>query len=330
MNNKNKWRCVFYGGLTILIACSLTAMIYMPGQSYNGPFPAPTLEQKKLALHFRDHINQFALVPHNSTHIAGLHNAEQFVENQLKSIGYNNLVVQSYQDIQFKNFEVTIEPKSTLKGTVVIGAHYDSAYESPGADDNGSSVVILLELAKRFKEKFNSEHIRLKIVFFTNEEPPFFKSSIMGSAKYAKILYEKKEPIIAMYSFDALGFYSEDKNTQHYPFLFAPFYPSKGNFVGFVGNISSRKLIVDSLTAFRSKAQFPSEGVSAWEKIPGIDYSDHTSFYQYNWPALMVTDTAFNRNNSYHTPKDNADTLDYIKMAQLTDELEKMFRTMYE
>ena len=88
--------------------------------------------------------------------------------------------------------------------------------------------------------------------------------------------------------------------------------------------------MVDSLTAFRKDAKFPSEGVSALESIPGIDYSDHSSFYTYGWPALMITDTAFNRNEHYHTPNDSVDTLDYIKMAQLTDELEKMFRELYE
>lgn len=325
-----KYRYRFYLLIFLIVLLSLYLMTYMPGKSYSGNFPEPTTKQLELAKKYHEQVIYFASEPHNSTHYKALWKTEQFIENTLKENGFKNITVQTYQPIQFKNYEVVIEPKNKATQTVVIGAHYDSAGEAPGADDNGSSVVILLELAKRFHEQFNNNNTRLRIVFFTNEEPPFFKSSLMGSAKYARYLYEIKEPVIAMYAFDAMGYYKEEKGTQHYPFMFAPFYSNKGNFIGFVGNLSSRKLVVDSLTAFRKDAKFPSEGVSALQYIPGIDFSDHVSFYYYNWPALMITDTAFNRNETYHKKTDTPETLDYIKMAQLTDELEKMFRQLYE
>jgi Peptidase family M28 len=325
-----KTRYKIYAGILVTIALGLYAMTYMPGKSYSGAFPAPTQKQTQLSQDFKRQLEQFATVPRNNGYWPGLKQAETFIQSEIKQMGFENALVQEYgPNNNFKNFEVTINPLKEVTGTVVIGAHYDTAFEAPGADDNASSVVILLELAKRFKS-FKSEHTRLKLVFFTNEEPPHFKTELMGSVRYAKMLYDNKEPVIGMYAFDALGYFKEEAGTQHYPFMFAPFYADKGNFVGFVGNLSSRSLIVDSLTAFRKDAKFPSEGVSAWEKIPGIDYSDHWSFNRHGWPALMVTDTAFNRNHSYHTKDDTIDTLDLVKMAQLTDELEKMFRTMYE
>lgn len=325
-----KKRVIIYGTLISAIIGGLYAMTYMPGQSYQGIQPHPTSNQIQLAQHYKEQLNSFATMPHNSQHLTALKNTEDYIYSQIQVAGYKDIVIQKYLDIDSKNFEVTLNPTGQHTGTVVIGAHYDSAHDSPGADDNGSSVVILLELAKRFQEKYNSHHTRLKIVFFANEEPPFFGLGTMGSQLYAKKLHEAKETVIAMYAFDALGFYSDKKGTQHYPYMFAPFYSSVGNFVGFVGNLESRKLVVDSLTAFRQEAKFPSEGISTFAKIPGIDFSDHRSFYEYNWPALMVTDTAYNRNLSYHTPNDTIDKLDLIKMAQLTDELEKMFRKLYE
>ena len=305
-------------------------MIDMPDKSYKGDFPPPSLSQQELSQKYLFQLNQFATEPRNVEHIAGLRKAEDFIIQNLKNNGFDNILIQSYQDVEFKNFEVSIEPFKEATQTVVIGAHYDSAGNANGADDNASSVVILLELAKRFKEKFNSNHTRIKIVFFTNEEPPFFKGSLMGSAKYARLLYEKKEPVIGMYSFDALGYFKEEENTQDYPLLFSAFYPSKGNFVAFVGNLSSRDLIRKSVSTFRETAKFPSEGISAWQYIPGIDYSDHVSFYHYGWKGMMITDTAFHRNHHYHTTEDTIDKLDLIKMAQLTDELEIMFRKLYE
>lgn len=325
-----KIRIFIYISIILFLIVCCYAMTYMPGKSYNGSFPSLTANQIALANKYQEQLENFSVKPHNSQNLSELKKVENYLENQLKEIGFKDVVVQKYLDMEAKNFEVTIEPKDEVKNTIVIGAHYDSADISPGADDNGSSVVILIELAKRFKEKFDTKHTRIRIVLFANEEPPFFGVGLMGSKLYAKSLIEKKENITAMYALDALGYYREEEGTQHYPYMFSPFYPSKGNFVAFVGNLHSRSLVVNTLSSFRKNAKFPSEGISALGNIPGISYSDHRSFYQYGIPALMITDTAFNRNPHYHTAQDTIDKLDLGKMAQLTDELEIMFRDLYE
>lgn len=325
-----KLRIFIYIAIILFFVLCFYLMTYMPGKSYAGSFPVLTKSQIILANKYQEQLESFSIKPHNSQNLGELKKVENYLENQLKNNGFENIFVQKYLDMEAKNFEVIIESKKEVKNTVVIGAHYDSADISPGADDNGSAVVILLELAKRFKERFDSEHTRIRIVLFANEEPPFFGVGLMGSQVYAKYLHDKKENITAMYALDALGYYSEQEKTQHYPYMFAPFYPSKGNFVAFVGNLHSRTLVVDTVTSFRKTAKFPSEAISALGNIPGISYSDHRSFYEYDVPALMITDTAFNRNPHYHTVQDTIDKLDLGKMAQLTDELEIMFRDLYE
>ena len=151
----------------------------------------------------------------------------------------------------------------------------------------------------------------------------------MGSTVYAEKLIKNGEKIKAMYSFDSLGYYSEEEGSQHYPLLFSPFFPNKGNFVSFVGNLNSRDLIKNSILAFRENSYFNSEGISSPTTIPGIDFSDHLSFYKHNIPAVMISDTAFFRSSNYHQTTDTIEYVNVGRMSQLTDELEKMFKKLY-
>lgn len=326
ISKKNKARMIFYPKFIAMVIASVFWMKHMPGDNYTGSPPPLTKQQKQNKEIYLKKLHQFAESPHNFQHAKELEQAKLFIIKELESYGYQVNILE-YGQQKFANLEIVIEPKKENKGTIVIGAHYDSEGEAPGANDNASGVVILLDLAKRFKNIESSHKIRM--VFFVNEEPPFFRQEDMGSTVYANNLVTSGEKIKAMYAFDALGYYFEEENTQHYPFLFAPFFPDKANFVAFVGGISSRELIQDSVGAFRENAKFPSEGVSAPSYIQGIDFSDHLSFYKHNIPALMITDTAFFRSRTYHTPQDTIDRLNIDKMVQLTDELEKMFKKLY-
>lgn len=315
--------------ILIIFTLSVLWMKHMPGNSATQINVKLDKNQLEVAQRYRENLSYIAFAPHNYKYLDNLRKIETFIISQLKSLRYE-VNVQTYGDNDYKNIEVILNPHGKVKNTIVIGVHYDSYLDAPGADDNASGVVILLELAKRFKDNFYSPDTRLRLVFFTNEEPPFFKQETMGSAVYARVLHERQEPVIAMYAFDALGYYSNEDWSQGYPFLLKPFFPQKGNFIGFVGNLDSRELIQQSIGAFRENGKFPSEGVSAPRMVTGIDFSDHNSFYLYNWKALMITDTAFNRNTNYHKASDTVEKLDIDKMVILTDELEKMFRKLYE
>jgi Zn-dependent M28 family amino/carboxypeptidase len=207
--------------------------------------------------------------------------------------------------------ETTQEP-----GCVVVGAHYDTVEGTPGADDNASAVAALLELVAAQKDP---PRRTLRFVFFANEEPPFFPDSGMGSAAYASSLRQKEIDVHVMISLEMLGYYCDKPHSQRYPPGLSPFYGDRGNFIGFVSNLRSRKRMHEVKRAFLASSRFPCESLAApqWTVIVGL--SDHRSFWKQGYPALMVTDTAFMRNPHYHRSTDTADTLDYTRFAQVTE-----------
>ena len=205
------------------------------------------------------------------------------------------------------------------RGLVVVGAHYDSVDGSPGANDNGTGVAAVLELARILKDRRPRRSVRL--VAFVNEEPPFYYTNAMGSRRYATRLAEAGETNVAMLSLETIGYYSDDPGSQHYPFPLSFFYPDTGNFIGFVGNLRSVALVRQAVKSFRGNASFPCEGLAAPGWLTGVGWSDHWSFWRVGVPAIMVTDTALFRYREYHTPADRTDVVDYERLARVVDGL---------
>jgi len=185
---------------------------------------------------------------------------------------------------------------------IVVGAHYDSVPGTPGANDNGTGVALLLEMARTLKDTPVARTIRY--VAFVNEEPPYFFTESMGSRVHARGARSRGENVVAMVSLETLGYYSSVGGTQAYPFPLGFFYSRTGNFLGVVGNLRSRALVVDFLQRFMAATDFPAEGVATFEWIPGINWSDHWSFWTEGYPAIMLTDTAPFRYRHYHGAHD--------------------------
>jgi hypothetical protein len=198
---------------------------------------------------------------------------------------------------------------------VLVGAHYDSVVDSPGADDNASGVASMLELARLFAVRQPDRTVRF--VAFANEEPPYFWTEDMGSLRYARMAKQRGDSIVAMLSLESLGFYSDAPRSQRYPLFLAWFYPDRGNFIAVVGNVGSRRLVHRVLASFRSHTQFPSEGSAAPKQIPGIGWSDQWSFWKEGYQGVMITGTAPNRNANYHTELDIPRTLDFGRLARV-------------
>jgi hypothetical protein len=218
------------------------------------------------------------------------------------------------------NIEVEIRGKRPE--ILVVGAHYDSVFGSPGANDNASGVAGLLALARRFAGKPCGQTLRF--VAFVNEEPPYFQTAEMGSFVYARRCKDRGDRIAGMISLETIGYFSDEPKSQNYPAAgLSFFYPSKGNFIGFVGNTRSRALLRSAVSAFKSARKLPCEGASLPAAIPGIAWSDQWSFWECGYPAIMVTDTAPFRYPHYHSSTDTPDKLDYDRFALVVSGMEK-------
>ena len=254
--------------------------------------------------------------------------AKEYILSSLKEMGYTPILQDfSYQERDFSNIIVALPGKTHPEDLVVIGAHYDTVAGTPGADDNASAVATLLEICRLLKD-FSPERT-LNLVFFTLEEPPIFRSESMGSFVYAREARNRKEQISAMISLEMLGYYSDKGGEQSFP---APFmglmYPSTLNFIAVVGNLSSRSLVNKVTDSMRKGGSIPVETLTTVSFIPGVDFSDHRSFWKMGYPAVMITDTAFYRNPNYHKETDRIDTLDFSRLSSLLDGLVQMAKDL--
>lgn len=315
---------VFWLILAAAIAGFLWYMVAMPGQSYSGALKPLTDEEQALATDLREHVTVIATREHNLSQLPMLEQAAQYIENAFGRIGYQPVAAQRFtvRGVAVRNIEVELRGSSRPSEIVVIGAHYDSVAGAPGANDNGSGVATMLELARLF---YGQQPARtLRFVAFVNEEPPYTGTDAMGSRQYARRSLERGERIVAMFSLETIGYYSDIPGSQHYPFPVGLFYPGTGNFVAFVSNLGSRRLLHEAISAFRRHAGVPSEGLAAPAIIPGVDWSDHASFWEAGYPGVMVTDTALYRYPHYHTARDTPDQLDYERLARLVSGLRTM------
>jgi Zn-dependent M28 family amino/carboxypeptidase len=158
----------------------------------------------------------------------------------------------------------------------------------------------------------------VRFVFFTNEEPPYFRTASMGSEVNAKATRARGDDVKAMLSLETMGYFTDEANTQHYPWPFSIAYPSTGNFIAFVGDTESRDLARECVRVFREQARVPSEGAAIPAFVEGVDWSDHGPFWRQGYRALMVTDTAPNRNPHYHEATDLPDKVDFRRLALTT------------
>jgi Zn-dependent M28 family amino/carboxypeptidase len=294
----------------------------MPNRTYAGALLPLTNEVLVIRDAIRHDLERLAgeIGERNIQNYTNLCASADFIQLSFEQAGYK-VMRQSYE-VAGKtcyNIEVEISGNEQTNGIVIVGSHYDTVFGCPGANDNASGVAALLALAKAFSGKETSHSLRF--VAFVNEEPPYFQSGKMGSMVYAKRCRERCENIVAMLSLETIGYYSEQPGSQHYPFPVGFFYPSTGNFVAFVSNISSRRLVRKVVASFRRQVKFPSEGGALPGIIPGIGWSDQWSFWQMGYPAIMVTDTALFRYPYYHTAQDTPDRICYDYLTRVVDGL---------
>ena len=251
-----------------------------------------------------------------------LNAAAEFIEKSFADAGLQSR--RDSYDVRGRachNIEVEIPGAS--REIVLVGAHYDSVYGAPGANDNGTGVAGVLALARRFAGQTPQKTLRF--VAFVNEEPPYFQTAEMGSLVYAGGCKARGDRIDAMISLETIGYFSDAPHSQVYPSPgLGVFYPRTANFIGFVANVGSRSLLRRALKSFRATQKLPSEGAAVPAFIPGVGWSDHWAFWQNGYPAIMVTDTALFRYRHYHEPTDTPDKIDYDRFTLVVSGMERV------
>lgn len=310
-----------WGFVAVLVAiygCHITSM---PGASWSGPLSDLTETQAQVQGNLRRHVRKLAgQIGVRHAHMRdSLERAAAYVDTQLQSYGYETTCqVYEADGTTVRNIIAEVPGETRPGEIVVVGAHYDTDINSPGADDNASGVAGLLEMARMYRGLRTERTVRF--VAFANEELPFFRTDDMGSLVYARTCRRRGDDIVAAIVLESIGYYSTEEGSQKYPALLGLIYPDTGDFIGFVGCSKYRDLVRRCVGTFRGleDVKMPCEGGAPPAFIDGVSLSDHWSFWQVNYPALMVTDTAPLRNPHYHKSTDLPHTLDYGRAARVT------------
>jgi hypothetical protein len=295
------------GAILIVVVVATCRVLPMP-----RPLPPLTVFERELEPRLRAHVHELAgrIGERNVPRYAALREAAEYIARQLGP----GAILHPYDVLGRTVSNLELAVGATGGPAFVIGAHYDSVVGCPGADDNASGVAVLLELARLARERPPASPVRF--VAFVNEEPPYFMTETMGSLVYAKALRAAGQRVTGMIALETIGYYRDDRHTQEYPPPFQLFFPDRGDFLAFVSNFRSASLLRRVVSTFKAHTDLPVESSPAPSAVPGVGWSDHWSFWQQGYRAVMVTDTALYRNRHYHTPHDTPDTLDYARLAR--------------
>lgn len=336
MSERTRWtgwllrRAAGLGVLAVAAIWLGWMMFAMPGDSHDGPPPPLTNAQRELRDALEADVRHLAerIGERNVHRPQALAEAADWIAARFEDLGHD-VRRQSYtldevatNDLTCQNIEVEITGSERPDEIVLFAAHYDTVRMSPGANDNASGVAALLALARAATQATADEDAApkrtLRLVSFVNEEPPFFQTADMGSYVYAARSRERGENIVAMVSFDGLGYYDDEPGSQRYPLPgLGSLYPDEGGFIAVVGNLSSRSLVRRVVGGIRRHADFPSEGAAIPALVPQVGWSDHWAFWQHGYPGVMVTDTLPFRDPHYHTSADVPDNLDFDRMSHV-------------
>lgn len=289
------------------VSC-VTQPLVQPIESRGASVDAAALERhvRTLAVDFH---------PRSIDNLANLERAADYVRSQLRATGA--VTAEQIVEADGKQFRNLIARFGPSDGPlIVIGAHYDSCGDTPGADDNASGVAGLLELARLLA--LNPPKHAVELVAFTLEEPPYFRTDSMGSHWHARELQRTKREVRLMLSLEMIGFYRDGAKTQAYPVsALKLLYPDEGNFIAIVAPIGDFTATRRVKGLFQGASDLPVVSINAPRSLQGVDFSDHASYWHFGMPAMMITDTSFFRNPNYHETSDTPETLDYSRMAKV-------------
>jgi len=235
----------------------------------------------------------------------GHRQVEQYIQKQLSECGPVEPFPFEANGRQHCNWILKLPGSRPGRPPILVGAHFDAAPATPGADDNASGVAVLLELARHFAA--DPAPSPLWLVAFDLEE-----RGMIGSRAYARFLRQQRQPLRLMLSLEMLGYRDPTPGSQRYPAGLEKLYPNRGDYIGLIGNWPTWGDLLKLQRDFQ-KVGIPCCWLLAGQRgliLPATRLSDHSPFWDAGYPAVMVTDTAFLRNPHYHKPSDTLETLD--------------------
>ena len=259
--------------------------------------------------------------PRNNQNMESLNKSADYILSEFRKTGCRTAEQRfNYDGKEYRNVVCSYGPDQGER--VVIAAHYDVAGNQPGADDNGSGVAGLIELSRLVHTLKPATGYGIDLLACPLEERQYVKELLrrrhMGSYTYAKSLADAGVRVRAMISLEMIGYFSDKPGSQRYPLFFLKwFYPDRGNYIAVVGKWGQGELVGRIKKAVSGASKVPVESIAAPPFLPGIDFSDHQSFWKFGYNAVMITDTSFYRNRNYHKVTDTIDTIDFIRMAEV-------------
>ena len=255
----------------------------------------------------------------NYKNIAELQRVSAWIKEQMRLFAipchYQNY---SVNGLGYRNVVCTLTTGHSEK--VIVGAHYDVLGEQQGADDNASGVAGVIETARILAQQKSQLAHNVEFVFYTLQEPPFFKTEQMGSYIHAKSVQAQKDQIQGVYILEMIGYYDENL-VQQYPVGLKWVYPSHGNFIAAMSNLQSYELGAKYCQSMQTLNRLECQRVVAPSFVSAMDFSDHMNYWKFGIPAMMITDTASFRNRHHHSKGDTLKTLNIGKMAHVVDGL---------
>lgn len=316
-------------GVLVLAVVLLVGCVWLT-QPLAGPRASETAKLSADPERLRAHVEFLAgpLSDRNHAHPRTLDRASRALQERFAEAGAS-VSLQRYQvnGADYANVIARFGPKDGRP--VIVGAHYDAASGTPGADDNASGVAGLLELARLLGQGPLAGPVEL--VAYTLEEPPYFRSEHMGSRRHADALVAAGIRPTLVLVMEMIGYFDDRPGTQRYPVdALKALYPDRGDFIAVVGNLADASEVRRVKAAMAARTPLPVYSINAPASMTGVDFSDHASYWEHGIPALMVTDTAFYRNPHYHQPSDLPATLDYRRMALVVDGVAAAVRAFVE
>ncbi|MGY2977609.1 M28 family peptidase [Thermostichus sp. OS-CIW-31] len=235
----------------------------------------------------------------------GHQQVERYIQEQLSKWGSLESFPFEAGGRLHRNWILKLPGSRSGRPPILIGAHFDAAPATPGADDNASGIAVLLELARHFAA--NPAPSPLWLVAFDLEE-----RGMVGSGAYAQFLQRQRQSLRLMLSLEMLGYRDPTPGSQRYPAGLEKLYPNRGDYIGLIGNWPTWGDLLKLQRDFQ-KVGIPCCWLLAGQRgliLPAARLSDHSPFWDAGYAAVIVTDTAFLRNPHYHKLSDTLETLD--------------------